>query len=441
MGLREHSVAHAFLRAASPFVATFEIGARMSAGKPTRHAKACGTILLCSAIAFAAEWPQWRGPNRDGAITSQLPADLPQKLVKAWSARVGEGHSSPVLSGGKLYVFAREKDDEVLYAIDPANGKTVWRQSYPAPYKVNYAAAAHGPGPKSTPVAQDGRIVTFGISGVLSAWDAASGRLLWRKEFSKEFKSTSPLYGTASSPVIDRGLVIANVGGNDSGSLAAFDLKSGALKWNCTGDGPGYSSPIIVELAGVRQAVTQTQKNIIGVRIENGEMLWRIPYTTDYVQNIVTPLSYKDTLILAGLNNPTFAIRIVKSGAGFKTEKLWESPQTPMYMSSPVLAGDLLFGFTHKNKGQLFCQDPRTGKVLWSGPPRQGDNASLTVSGSTLFEMKDDAEMIVAKASGGGYEPVRHYRLADSSVWAHPVITDTGVIVKDAASVTFWSWK
>ena len=398
-------------------------------------------FVAVASLACAADWPQWRGPNRDGAITSQLPADLPQKLVKRWTVRVGEGHSSPAFAGGKLYVFAREKDDEVLYAIDPASGKTIWKESYAAPYTVNSAAAQHGPGPKSTPAVQDDRIVTLGISGILSTWDAATGRLLWRKEFGKEFKSTSPVFGTASSPVVDHGVAIANVGGNDSGSLAAFDLKTGAVKWNWTGDGPGYASPIFVELAGVRQVVTQTQQNVISVRADNGELLWRLPFKTDYVQNIVTPLVYKDTLILAGLNNPTFAVRIVKNGSGVKTEKIWESPQTPMYMSSPVLAGDLLFGFTYKNKGQLFCQDPRSGKVLWSGPPRQGDNASLTVAGSTLFALKDDGEMIAVKAIGSGYEPLRRYAMAESAVWAHPVVTDSGVFVKDAASVTFWSWK
>ena len=398
-------------------------------------------LLLCAGL-IAGEWPQWRGPRRDGSLESvRLPAELPHKLVRGWSVRVGEGHSSPVLAGGKLYVFARERDQETLYAIDPASGKVLWKQSYAAPYQVNSAAASHGPGPKSTPAVQAGKVVTLGISGILSAWDSGDGHLLWRKEFSREFKSTSPGYGTASSPVMDGGLVIANVGGHDSGAMAAFDLNSGAVKWSNKSDGPGYASPIITEMGGVRQVVTQTQQYIAGVRADNGEPLWRVPFKTPYEQNIVTPVRYNDFLILAGLDNPTMAIKVIKDGSVYRTEKAWENGQATMYMSSPVPVGDLLFGFTNKNRGQLFCQDAKTGRVLWTGPPRQGENAALTTGGGWLFAMKDDGELLVVKATGAGFEPLRKYQAAESAVWAHPVVTDAGIIVKDTNSVTLWGWK
>ena len=150
---------------------------------------------------------------------------------------------------------------------------------------------------------------------------------------------------------------------------------------------------------------------------------------------------YKDTLIIAGLNNPTYAVRVVKDGGKYTLAKLWENPQASMHMSSPVLAGDVLFGFTHKSKGQLFAQDPRTGKILWTSPGRQGDNAALEVSGNLLFALKDDADLVAIRAIPGGYEPIRTYKVADSPTYAHPVITENGVFVKDATSVMFWSWK
>lgn len=402
------------------------------------------TVFAAIAVAglLAADWPQWRGLKRDGALEGvRLPAELPQKLNRQWSVRVGEGHSSPVLSGGKLFIFAREGNQETVYALEPASGKTIWKQSYPAPYKVNFAAASHGAGPKSTPVVADGKVVTLGISGVLSCWDVKDGRLIWRKEFSKEYNATSPTFGTAMSPMIDRGMVIANVGGEDSGAIAAFDLNDGAMKWRCTGDGPGYASPIAVELAGVRQFVTQTQKNIAGVRADNGQLLWRISYTTDYSQNIVTPILFKDSLILAGLNNPTTAVHVLKDGEKYTIQKIWDNPQASMYMSSPVLIGDLLFGFTHKNKGQFFAQDPNTGKVLWTSPARQGDNAALEATPTYVFALKDDANLIVIRAIATGYEQVRQYKVADSATYAHPVITDNGVFVKDVGTAAFWSWK
>ncbi len=399
-------------------------------------------VAVVAVVSLAADWPQWRGVHRDGTLEGvQLPSQLPEKLNRRWTVRVGLGHSSPVLAGGRLFVFAREGDQEMVYSLDPASGKMVWKQSYAAPYRVNSAAEGHGPGPKSTPVAEDGKLVTFGISGILSCWDMKDGRLIWRKEFGGEYKHTSPVYGTAMSPIVDRGLVIADVGGEDSGAITAFDLNSGAVKWRCTGDGPGYASPIVAELAGVRQIVTQTQQNIAGVRADNGQLLWRIPFQTSYTQNIVTPVVYKDTLILAGLNNPTACVRVVKNGSTFSTIKLWDNPQAPMYMSSPVIVGETLFGFSHKNKGQLFAQDLATGKVLWTSPPRQGDNAALEVGGGLLFALKDDAELMAVRASPLGFEPVRQYKVAESPIYAHPVITDNGLFVKDFASIFYWSWR
>ncbi len=400
-------------------------------------------IIFSIALAVTAgDWPQWRGVHRDGTLDQvRLPAELPQKLNRQWSVKVGSGHSSPVLSQGRLFVFARDGSDEIVYALDPASGKTIWKQSYPAPYRVNFAAASHGPGPKSTPVAQDGKLVTLGISGILACWDMKDGHSIWRKEFGKEYKETSPTFGTAMSPIVDNGTVIAHVGGEDSGALTAFDLNSGAVKWRWNGDGPGYASPIIATLAGVRQVVTQTQKFITGLRADTGQLLWRIPFTTNYTQNIVTPLVYKDTLIVAGLGNPTAGMRVAGNGATFSIAKLWDNAQAPMYMSSPVLANGTLFGFSNKNKGQFFAMDPASGKVLWTSPPRQGDNAALEIGGQILFALKDDAELLAIRTAPGGFELQRTYKVADSSTYAHPVITDAGVFVKDTQSVSLWTWR
>lgn len=226
------------------------------------------TLLLIAASALlSAEWPQWRGPARDGALASfHAPQTWPEKLTQKWKVPIGIGHSSPIFAAGRIYVLSRRDGRETVSAVNPEDGKILWSESYAAPYQVNPAAARHGDGPKSTPVFDNGRLFTLGISGVLSSYDAASGKLRWRKEFSKQFAQTSPLFGTAMSPVVDRGLLIAGVGGNDSGALAAFDAGSGDLRWMWKQDGPGYASPIVVELGGVRQVVTQTQQNIVGER-------------------------------------------------------------------------------------------------------------------------------------------------------------------------------
>jgi outer membrane protein assembly factor BamB len=390
--------------------------------------------------ACADDWPQWRGPHRDGTVSSASePAAWPERLQLRWKVAVGEGYASPILANGRLFVFTRLGGKEVVSSIDPENGKLIWQESYTAPYRVNPVAVQHGAGPKSTPVVAAGRLYTFGISGILTCWDASKGALRWRKDFGREYRETSPLYGAATSPLVDRGLVIAHVGGNDDGALTAFDAESGDVKWRWAGDGPGYASPIVVELGGVRQIVTETQSNITAVSAADGQLLWKIPFTTEYVQNIPTPLVSSGLLIFSGVSKGILAVRASGKGGKWAGEIVWHNTGLALYMSSPVAAGDLLFGFSHYKKGQFFCADPRTGATRWTSPPRQGDNAAALVSGEHLILLKDDAELIIAKAAGDAFEPLRRYRVADTPTWAHPVVLRNGVAIKDATTLAFWS--
>jgi outer membrane protein assembly factor BamB len=304
---------------------------------------------------------------------------------------------------------------------------------------MNPAAMGHGKGPKSTPVFSNGKLYTLGITGIISCYDAAAGKLVWRKEFSKEFKNTSPYFGTAMSPIVDRGLLIAHVGGHDGGALIAFDAETGNVKWRWNGDGPGYASPIVVELEGTRQVVTQTQQNIVGVSAATGELLWQIPFTTEYVQNIVTPVAYKQTLILSGLDKGTMAIKVVRRGNKWATEQIWQNSQVSMYMNSPVVSGDYLFGLSHKRKGQFFCLDARTGETLWTSEGREGDNAAMLAAGSVLFLLTDDAELTIAKSNAKAFEPLKKYTVAQSPTWAHPVVLGNRILIKDASTLALLS--
>jgi outer membrane protein assembly factor BamB len=276
-----------------------------------RNAALAAAIVPTLVAPSLADWPQWRGPGRDGHVVALAPrAAWPEALKPAWKVSVGVGHSSPVVVGDLVFIFSRAGDDEVVQALDRASGRSVWRQSYKAPYTMNMAAMSHGKGPKSTPVVEGGRIFTFGISGILSAFDAVNGRLLWRKEFGTQFKETSPLYGVAMSPVVDQGRLIAHVGGSGGGALTAFDPATGSVLWAWKGDGPAYASPVVAELAGVRQVVTLTESNLVGVSADKGELLWKLPFTTEYVQNAVTPVVEKGLVIYTGLEHPVRAVRV-----------------------------------------------------------------------------------------------------------------------------------
>lgn len=388
----------------------------------------------------ADDWPQWRGPNRDGVVSNSAgPDSWPEHLKLRWKVAVGEGHSSPILGGKSLYIFTRQHGSEFASAIELGSGKIIWQQSYPAPYTMNPAAVSHGEGPKSTPVFAGGRLYTLGISGILSCWDAATGTVQWRKEFTRQFRETSPDYGVAMSPIVDRGTLIVHVGGQNNGALTALDAASGDVKWRWTGDGPAYASPIVVELAGVRQVVTETQNNIVSVAATSGQLLWKIPFTTEYDQNIPTPLIYHDELILSGISKGITAVRASEKDGKWSTETVWRNTDVALYMSSPVASGDLLFGFSQYKKGQFFCLDLHTGATRWTGPPRQCDNAAALISGENLVFLKDDAELIIAKATGQGFELLHTYSVAQSPTWAHPLVLRDGVVIKDATTLARWS--
>ena len=390
-------------------------------------------VLLVSVSLSAADWPQWRGPARDGQAP-EAPAEWPPELDRAWSIEVGEGHSSPVAVGDSVYIFSRQDGAEVLRRVLLADGEEAWKTSYPVEYQPTPVAAAHGQGPKSTPAVADGRVFTLGVTGVLSCHAAADGKLLWRKTFEKDFPKTYPLYGAAMSPIVHGGLLIAHVGGDGDGALMAFDPASGAEKWRWSEDGPGYSSPIIVQVAGRDQLVTQTEKNILAVDPGSGKTIWRLPFNTPYKQNSVTPVAFDDTIVFGGTQQPSFGLRITADGP----QKAWETTDATLYMSTPVRVGARLCGFTEKQKGALYCIDPTTGAIAWMSEGRLGSNALLIAAGGRLLASTSEGELIVARASGDKYSPERIYTVAESNVWAHPALLGDRLLIKDRSSLTLW---
>ncbi|HEX8492050.1 MAG TPA: PQQ-binding-like beta-propeller repeat protein [Pyrinomonadaceae bacterium] len=388
------------------------------------------------AVNAPADWPQWRGPNRDGrAEAFSVPQSWPKALREQWKVTVGIGHSSPLLVNGRIYVFARNTEEEVLSCLDATSGKEIWKSAHAVSYEMNPAATGHGKGPKSTPVFNNNRVYTLGISGHLSCHDARTGKVLWRKDFTGKYPNTSPLYGTAMSPVVENNLLIAHVGGHDRGALTAFDAETGKVVWSYDADGPAYSSPIVVQLAGARQVVTFTQKELIGVDAANGKLLWKLPAKSSYDTNSVTPVVYKDTLIFSREDQGITSIRLAKQGTSIVAQEIWNNKENELYMNSPVLQGNLLFGLSARKKGQFFCIDAETGKTLWQSPGRMGENAAIINTGTVLLLLTNDANLIVLPPSGKEYAPLAQYTVASSPTWAHPIVAGNRILVKDETTL------
>jgi outer membrane protein assembly factor BamB len=395
-------------------------------------------ITLAAAGLAIADWPQWRGPNRDGYVAdASIPQTWPKTLQTEWKVPVGIGHASPVAANGKIYVFARQNEEEVLRALDAKTGKEIWKSSLPVTYQMHPAASGHGKGPKSTPIVKLGNVYTFGISGVLSAHDAETGKLKWRHDFAKSYPKTSPLFGTAMSPIVEDGVLIAHVGGHDKGALIAFDAQSGQIKWSNEADGPAYSSPMLVTLAGTRQVVTFMQKDLVGVDFANGKLLWKLPAKSQYDENMNTAVAYKDLLIFSREEQGLTAIRLAKQNNEIVPQQVWVNKDSELYMSSPVLQGSVIVGMTARQKGQFFAVNADTGATVWQSPGRMGDNAAiLNLGNKVLLFLTNDANLIVQPANAKAYAPVTQYSVASSPTWAHPLILGKRILIKDETTLT-----
>jgi outer membrane protein assembly factor BamB len=408
-----------------------------------RHASLVGIISLAGlsvvvgAQSAGPDWPQWRGPNRDGTLTSFTePKSWPDTLTQRWKIQIGTGYATPLVVGNRVYVFSRQNDNEVLRAIEPASGKVIWESTYPAPFTMNSSTARHGPGPKSTPAFANGRIFTMGMSGIVTAFDAATGKQLWQKPK----PAVEQTFHTAQSPIVDRGLMILHVGGKDQGALTAFDPATGAEKWSWKGDGPGYGSPIIIDVDGTRQVITFSQKNLVGVDAANGELLWSTPFEARSTTNSITPLLYEGrTLIVSGQGKPLTAYTIAKRNNQWVVDLAWENPQIQMSFSNPVLVGDAVFSMSPLNSGQFFWADAKSGKTLWTSAPRQAGNAAIVRAGNLMFVLKDDAQLMVARTTPGGFEPLKTYTVADSATWPAPAISGNRIFVRDIETLALWT--
>jgi outer membrane protein assembly factor BamB len=393
------------------------------------------TVLTVAATAFgqnaAQDYLQWRGKGGDGSASAFIaPSAWPDSLTRHWRIDVGEGYATPLVIGDTVYVFARRDGNEVISSIDASTGAERWRSSYPLPYTPSGPTVAHGSGPKATPLFHEGKLFTLGISGVLSAFDAKTGKRLWQTSAPAEV----PFYSAASSPVGAQGIVIVHPGNYEP--LTAFDVNTGAIKWRA-GAGGFFMSPLIVTLAGVPQVVSVTQQDVIGVSLDNGAVLWKQIWAGGGMGGTM-PIAHGDT-ILVGAGNGLMAIRPSQKNGVWVTETLWQTNDVGFYLSNPVVVGDTLYGLSTRDRGQYFAIDVKTGKVLWLGPPRQATNTAVVKAGDLLFLLNDNAELIVARASPTAFEPLKRYTVAESATWAQPAISGKRIFVKDVNSLTLWT--
>lgn len=392
-------------------------------------------ILFRAAGAQAADWPQWRGANGDAKVGDfKPPESWPKQLTEKWAVTVGAGDATPALVGNHLYVFSRQGPDEMTRCLDAQTGKIVWEDKFQPGVTVSGPAGQH-PGPRSSPAVADGKVVTLGVSGVLSCFDAEGGKLLWRKDPYKSW----PQFYAASSPIIVNGMCIAQLGGRGGGAVIAFDLSSGEEKWKADAASPAYASPAVLSAGGVQQVAAQTDKSLIGLALADGKLLWQIPAQPARMsQNAVTPVIDGDVVIYSGQGKGTTAVRIEKQGDAWEPKELWTNNKISSGFATPVLKDGLLFGLS--NQASFFCLDAKTGKTLWTSPARKGERGfgSIVDAGPILLALTPSAELIALKPSDKEYSELASIKLSNAQPYAYPVVSGNRIYIKGQDTVSMY---
>ena len=388
-------------------------------------------------------WPGLLGPQRDGwAEHFKVPARWPKQLKKGWSVEVGTGYGTPLVAGQRVYQHARQGEEEVVWCFDLGSGKQIWRKSYNSPFKVGGGGERHGKGPKSCPVMADGRLFTLSITGTIHAWEVESGSLLWRKDYRGKWeKGNQPNWGVSTSPIVDGERLIVHLGNDGAGALMAFDVKSGREVWSQGEHGTSYSSPLLVEIAGVRQVVQWNHETLAGVESRTGKLLWEYPAPhRSHNQNMPTPVFHKGRILLGGENRGIKCLEPLLKDGKWSVNRLWHQRKVALDMSTAVINGDHLYGMSHFKMGQIFCLDPRDGTIRWLSEGRIGQNVAFLALEGHVAALRSNGELRIIAADPAGYRARASYRVAPDQTWAPPVLLDRRILIKDLNRLTLWSF-
>jgi outer membrane protein assembly factor BamB len=407
----------------------------------------CASLLVLAVTTHAADWPQWRGPNRDGVVGDQKHAlnKLPAEPKVLWKIPAGPGQSSPVIAGGKLVFMDGKDGQETAHCLDAATGKELW--SVPVGPLVVFSPD-YGGGPRCTPLIDGDRVYTQTGEGEFRCLALADGKKLWGVSFGKDYGATwfgnksgdaaaketaSRRHGNNGSAVVDGDRIFVPVGSTEKGTLVAFDKKTGKQLWAAGTDNTAYSSVMVGTLAGVRQAVHFTADALMGVDVATGKILWREPLKTGAKRHACTPVISGDTVTVASSSIGTIKFRIVKNGSELKAEQAWAALPIKTVLGTPVIVDGKLYTLGAGQRTELMALDFETGNELWK-QPGFSDYAALTAVNDKLLALNSTGELFLVKLGSPKYEELGRAQIC-AKTWASPAYADGKIYVKDENSV------
>jgi outer membrane protein assembly factor BamB len=387
-------------------------------------------IALAAGVQVAAyDWPQFLGPERNGVYRGP-------ELLETWSAsgprvvwrkQIGQGLSGPVVTQGRVILFHRVANREVVEAFDARTGASQWQYGYPTSYRDDFG---FDEGPRAVPVVADGVVYTFGAEGQLHAIDLAKGTRIWSEDTMRRFEVPKGFFGAAGSPLVENGKVLANIGGRNAG-IVAFEAKTGKVLWTATNDGASYSSAIAATISGRRSAIFLTRNTLLGLDPATGTVQfqrnWRARQAASV--NVATPVVVGDLLFVSAEYGPGAAVMRVE---GSKLTDLWASDDVlSNHYSTSIYHDGYLYGYHGRQEfnPSFRAVDFRTGKVRWSEDRFRG--GSVMLAGSRLLIIRETGELILANASPDAFQPLARAQILPPTVRAYPALADGLLYVRN----------
>lgn len=387
-------------------------------------------LMMVTALPVArADWPQWLGPRRDGS-SEDIVSPWKGPLRIRWRVPAGEGHSSPIVANGKVFLHARVAgaDAEEVLAFEAESGKLCWQQQYPrAPFSNQF-----GTGPRATPLFNQGRLYTIGVTGLLTCWQAASGQKLWQKDLLKDYHAPNLFFGFSSSPLVVGNLLLVMVGGPEA-SLIALDKATGKQVWQTGKDRASYSSPILVQHGRQELVVLLTAAGLLAVKPEDGTQVWFTPLRDLLNESATTPIKVGDCLLASSVTFGMLAARMTEVAGQPGVERKWHNPRLTCYFGTPVAVGDWVFVVTGRvtpPQADLHCVNPATGEIRWTKAKVGSYHATLLRVRDRLLMLEENGHLVLIQPDATQYVELARERICGPS-WAHPALSRGVLYVRD----------
>lgn len=393
-------------------------------------------VLVFSCLVEAAaqtgggDWPQWRGPNRDGisketGLLKQWPADGPPLIWKA--AGAGRGYSSLAIVGNRIYTLGLRSEREHIIAFDVASGKEVWATPHGSAFRND-----RGDGPRGTPTVDADKLYALGGNGDLSCLDTKTGRVVWTMNVLQKFGGSNITWGISESPLVIGDKLLVNAGGPGA-SIVALNKKDGSLLWKSQSDKAGYSSGIPVQVSGKTQVVFFTHQRGLGLDLETGKLLWDYPRAANNVANAATPIARGNRIfITSDYGNGGGLVEIKADAKGVTAQEVYFTKDMRNHHSSSVLVGDYLYGFSGSI---LTTMRFDTGEIAWRD--RSVGKGSLVFADGNLYCLSENGVVGLVEATPEGYREKGRFRIPQDSLptWTHPVVAGGRLYLRDQDTI------